>query len=236
MKSLFILFIFCSYFFIFSFFRVHAQETPLTVETIGPNIPSTILNNSPGQEILTSPSINTIASWVIPQTYLPDKSPIQPIYTITQIINKSFILSDTLEVEDNALELGTKTTGNYQKTTSSGNGISVSGTEEEVWTANVSLGDLGSDWTQNGSHDIVLNNIDSELKILGTDGTYYAILDAGNLSTNTTLIFPSGSDTLVGRESSDTLINKTILANSNTITGLTNANLTGTAGITNANL
>ena len=55
--------------------------------------------------------------------------------------------------------------------------------------------------------------------------------------TNTgTLTLPTTSDTLVGRATSDTLTNKTIAAGSNTITGLTNSNLSGTAGITNANL
>lgn len=42
--------------------------------------------------------------------------------------------------------------------------------------------------------------------------------------------------TLVGLTESQTLTNKTIAAASNTITGLTNTNLSGTAGITNANL
>lgn len=44
------------------------------------------------------------------------------------------------------------------------------------------------------------------------------------------------SDTLVARNTTDTLTNKTISAASNTISGLTNSSLSGTAGITNANL
>lgn len=51
-----------------------------------------------------------------------------------------------------------------------------------------------------------------------------------------TLTLPSVTDTLVTRSTTDTLKNKTIAASSNTITGLTNQNLSGSAGITNQNL
>jgi len=52
----------------------------------------------------------------------------------------------------------------------------------------------------------------------------------------TSLILPAASDTLVGKATTDTLTNKSIAAGTNTISGLTNSNLSGTAGITNANL
>lgn len=51
-----------------------------------------------------------------------------------------------------------------------------------------------------------------------------------------TITLPTTTTTLVGRDTSDTLTNKTISAGVNTITGLTNANLSGSAGITNVNL
>jgi hypothetical protein len=53
---------------------------------------------------------------------------------------------------------------------------------------------------------------------------------------STTLTLPAATDTLVGRATTDTLTNKSIAAGTNTISGLTNSNLSGTAGITNANL
>lgn len=58
----------------------------------------------------------------------------------------------------------------------------------------------------------------------------------GTIVNTGTLTLPTSTDTLIGRDTSDILTNKTIASGSNTITGLVNANLSGTAGITNANL
>jgi hypothetical protein len=66
-----------------------------------------------------------------------------------------------------------------------------------------------------------------------TSGT--TILQASAVASGT-LTLPATTDTLLARNTTDTLTNKIIAAGSNTITGLTNTNLSGTAGITNANL
>jgi len=88
------------------------------------------------------------------------------------------------------------------------------------------------------------------VKVQGTsDTTKRLAFDPSGAITNTqtilaavqtvdrTITLPNATDTLVGKETTDTLKNKTInVSDNNTISGLTNSNLSGAAGITNANL
>jgi hypothetical protein len=75
------------------------------------------------------------------------------------------------------------------------------------------------------------------ITFLRSDG-YRRMLSFQGITANSKYNFPTSvtADTLVTRTSYQTLTNKIIDASSNSITGLTNSNLSGSAGISNANL
>ena len=72
--------------------------------------------------------------------------------------------------------------------------------------------------------------------VLGTTNTTTISSIAPTANRTATIPALSASDEFVFLNQSGTLTNKTIAAGSNTISGLTNSNLSGTAGITDANL
>ena len=69
-----------------------------------------------------------------------------------------------------------------------------------------------------------------------TSDDHETVLTVENPTADRTVTIPNATGQIVLRDSTDTLTNKTIAAGSNTISGLVNANLSGSAGIVNANL
>jgi hypothetical protein len=99
-----------------------------------------------------------------------------------------------LTIANDAVALGTDTTGNYVTSITNGSGISGGNGGSEGAALTLALGALTADWNQTGAFDITLNNASSELKILESAGaTYYGILDAGDLSADRTLTMPDVS-------------------------------------------
>ncbi|MES2970929.1 MAG: hypothetical protein V4702_01240 [Patescibacteria group bacterium] len=89
------------------------------------------------------------------------------------------------------VDLGTETAGNYQASTTGGNGIAVTGTPGEGWTAALGLSNLTANWTQTGAFDIVLDNAASELSIRESSGAFYGTLDVGDLTADRTYTLPN---------------------------------------------
>jgi len=69
-----------------------------------------------------------------------------------------------------------------------------------------------------------------------TSDDFETVLTVENPTADRTVTIPNSTGTIVLKDTTDTLTNKTIAAGSNTISGIVNANLSGSAGITNANL
>lgn len=95
-----------------------------------------------------------------------------------------------------------------------------------TWQGSVVAGQYGGTGVNNSGKTITLGGN------LTTSGAFATTLTV-TAATNVTLPTTGTLATVAGTE---TLTNKTIAAGSNTISGLTNANLSGSAGITNANL
>jgi hypothetical protein len=103
-----------------------------------------------------------------------------------------------LTIAANAVALGTDTTNDYVASITAGNGMATTGASSgETIAHTLSLGALTADWNQTGAFDISLNNAASELKILGSAGTYYGIFDVGAITaSDKTYTFPDASGTV----------------------------------------
>ena len=95
-----------------------------------------------------------------------------------------------------------------------------------VWNGTVITGQYGGTGVANTGKTITLGGN------LTTSGAFTTTLTS---TANTSVTLPT-TGTLATLAGTETFTNKTIAAGSNTISGLTNSNLSGTAGITNANL
>jgi len=113
---------------------------------------------------------------------------------------------------------------------------SVTFTNKTISGASNTLSNIGNSSLTNSSFSIrddsssaITLSLGGTLKLKSNDGITTTV------SQGDTITISLDSNVLT-ETSTDTLTNKTIAAGSNTITGLTNTNLSGTAGITNANL
>ncbi len=99
-------------------------------------------------------------------------------------------------VSAGTVALGTETTGNYLATLSGGSGIAVSGSGSAGATPSLALSALTAEWNQTGAFNLFLNNTNSQLKMLGNDGTFVGNFDVGTLSSNRSYTFPNSSGTV----------------------------------------
>lgn len=103
-----------------------------------------------------------------------------------------------LTIEANSVALGTDTTNNYVTSITNGSGISGGDGGSESAALTLSLGALTGDWDQTGAFDIVLNNADSQIQILESDGgASIGTIDVGALSGNATYTFAGATGTVL---------------------------------------
>lgn len=148
--------------------------------------------------------------------------------------------------------IGNVSAGQFISTVTSTSGLPPFTVLSDVQVANLNASLLRGKVPPSGS---IVGTTDVQTLINKTLGAPYFVVPtvsptgiafSGSTSGTTTLLpslvasgsltLPATTDTLVARNTTDTLTNKTISASSNTISGLTNSNLSGSAGITNANL
>ncbi len=100
-------------------------------------------------------------------------------------------LSTNVSLLGSSIALGSETTGNYVQSISTGNGIQggVSGVGS---TPALSLSDLTANWNQTAAFDLVLDNTDSQLRILDDAGTYYGEFNVTGIGSDQVYNFGTG--------------------------------------------
>jgi len=167
-----------------------------------------------------------------------------PDNTLTNIANSSLSNSTITLTGDSgstAIDLGdtltVNGTANQITTTQAGDTLTLS--LPSAVTVPGSLTVTGN-FTVNGTQSVIDSTTIEVTNSFTFEGTtsddHETVLTVENPTADRTVTIPNATGTIVLKDTTDTLTNKTIAAGSNTISGLVNANLSGSAGITNANL
>lgn len=184
----------------------------------------------------------------------------KPINGSTITFGKENLLVEGVNIAHAPLNTSSLVTGAYggtgvnngTKTITLGDNLTTSGafplTLTQTASTNVTLPTTGTLSTLTGTETLTNKTIGNTNTIISKDNlsTFQDDGDATKqmqfqlsgiaTSTTRTITIPDASTTMVGTDATQTLTNKTIAAGSNTISGLTNSNLSGTAGITVANM
>ena len=167
-----------------------------------------------------------------------------PDNTLTNIANGSLSNSTITVTGDSgstAIDLGDTLTvnGTTNQITTAQSGDTLTLSLPSAVTLPGSLTVTGN-FTVNGTQSVIDSTTIEVTNSFTFEGTtsddFETVLTVENPTADRTVTIPNATGTIVLKDTTDTLTNKTIAAGSNTITGLVNANLSGSAGITNANL
>jgi len=204
----------------------------------GSGITSTVSSND-----LTLAVDGTVLSATQTST-LTNKTINGPDNTLTNIANGSLSNSTITVTGDSgstAIDLGDTLTvnGTTNQITTAQSGDTLTLSLPSAVTLPGSLTVTGN-FTVNGTQSVIDSTTIEVTNSFTFEGTtsddFETVLTVENPTADRTVTIPNATGTIVLKDTTDTLTNKTIAAGSNTITGLVNANLSGSAGITNANL
>ena len=204
----------------------------------GTGISSTISGNN-----LTVAVDGTVLSASQTST-LTNKTINGPDNTLTNIANGSLSNSTITLTGDSgstAIDLGDTLTvnGTANQITTAQSGDTLTLSLPSAVTVPGSLTVTGN-FTVNGTQSVIDSTTIEVTNSFTFEGTtsddFETVLTVENPTADRTVTIPNATGTIVLKDTTDTLTNKTIAAGSNTISGIVNANLSGSAGITNANL